>query len=320
MKKIAFVVFALLIAGLPLQSQVEVTAELDSARILIGDQVNLTLRIARAPGVQVSRVDWAGLEQAEELEIVEKGRLDTVAEQGGTTLLQQQLRLTSFDSGYHRIPPVAVHYLSEDGRGVARTNDLVLQVATFPIQSDSAALAPIKTIIEEPLRLQDVLPYVIGALLLLALALGIRYLLLRRSRPEAPPPVEIQRPAHEIALEKLAALEAAGLWQQGQIKTFHSELTHILREYLENRYRVRALESTSQEIVAQLADTDLEASWRHQLGELLRRADLVKFAKATPPADLHREALKLTTRFVEATRKREEAPAETGGESAQPLG
>ena len=320
MKKIAFVVIALLIAALPLRSQVEVMAELDSARILIGDQVNLTLRITRAPGVQVSRVDWTGLEQSEQLEIVEEGRLDTVAGESGATLLQQQVRLTSFDSGYHRIPPVAVHYLSEDGRGIARTNDLMLEVATFPIQSDSAALAPIKTILEEPLRLQDVLPYVIGALLLLALVLGIRYLLQRRSRPAAAPPPEVQRPAHEIALEKLAALEAARLWQKGQIKTFHSELTHILREYLENRYRVRALESTSQEILAQLTDTGLEASWRHQLGELLQRADLVKFAKATPPADLHEEALKLTTRFVEATREPIEVPAETDEENAQPLG
>lgn len=310
MGKTIFLVIALLAAGLSLQAQVEVTAELDSARIMIGDQVNLTLRIAREGGAQVSRIDWSELEGAEKLEIVEMGVVDTVAADDGMALLQQTLRLTSFDSGYHRIPPVAVHYISGGGTGVVRTNELALEVVTFPIQSDSAALAPIKTIIEEPLRLQDVLPYVAGGLLLLALVLGIRYLLTRKEKRPKPPPPEIKRPAHEVALEQLAALRAAGLWQQGQIKAFHSELTHILRQYLENRYRVRALESTTQEITLQLTAIGLDESWRDRLGELLRRADLVKFAKATPPASLHEESLQLAEAFVEATREVEEEEAE----------
>ena len=215
MGKTAFVVIALLAAGLPLRAQVDVTAELDSARIMIGDQVNLTLRIARESGAQVSRIDWSGVEKAEKLEIVEVGNLDTVADEGGMALLQQTLRLTSFDSGYHRIPPVAVHYISGGRAGVARTNDLALEVVTFPIQSDSSSLAPIKTIIEEPFRFQDVLPYVAGGLLLLALILGIRYLFARQEERVKAPPPEVKRPAHEVALEKLAALKASGLWQQG---------------------------------------------------------------------------------------------------------
>jgi len=313
MGKIASVVIALLALLSPLRAQVEVNAELDSARIMIGDQVDLTLRIARAGGVEVSRIDWSALEDVSALEIVDRGQLDSLGVDRGTTLLQQKLRLTSFDSGYHRLPPIAVHYADGKGGGVASTNDLVLEVSTFPIQSDSAALAPIKTIIEEPLRLQDVLPFVAGGLLLLALFLGIRYLLRRKEDGGQPAPPEVQRPAHEIALEQLAALKAAGLWQQGQIKEFHSELTHILREYLENRYHVRALESTSREITRQLAAAGLDASWREQLSELLRQADLVKFAKAIPPANMHREALEMTEAFVHATIEEEEEEEETVG-------
>ena len=73
----------------------------------------------------------------------------------------------------------------------------------------------------------------------------------RNKRAEEPayiPP----RPAHEIAMEKLASLEQSGWLDKEDYKTYQSELTYILREYLEGRFNIQAMESTTAEIIKQM--------------------------------------------------------------------
>ena len=97
----------------------------------------------------------------------------------------------------------------------------------------------------------------------------------------------IIRPAHEIAEEKLDDLKTQQLWQQGLIKEYQSKLTFIIREYLENRYDMKALESTTQEILKDLMSRDFDPGLNNDLREILTMADLVKFAKARPGENIH---------------------------------
>jgi hypothetical protein len=135
------------------------------------------------------------------------------------------------------------------------------------------------------------------------------FLLRRRRRTATAPPPPPPRPAHELALEQLQQLRGAGLWQRGEIKAFHSQLSHIVREYLEGRFAIPALESTTDEILAALRRTDLAEEWRLRLRQMLQTADLVKFAKAVPPENVHEEQLGQAVDFVTAT-KPEEEPAQ----------
>lgn len=299
--------FALLLWTTMLAAQVTVSAELDSNRIMIGDQVRLELTVVHDPDVEIQRIGWEVLKEQDEIELVAEGSLDTVS----TTddfILTQAFVLTSFDSGYHYVPPIPVSYIAGGQPETIQTNQLALEVRTFPIQSDTARLAPIKTIIEEPLRIQDLLPFLLLIVAVTMLGLLIWYLVRRRRRKEHPPEPEVVRPAHEVAIEQLSELRDRKLWQQGAVKQFHSELTHIVREYLENRFEVRALESTTEETMAQLGDR-IESDWREKLKELLQTADLVKFAKAIPPASFHEEMQQRAEDFVQATKK-EEVPEE----------
>jgi len=296
-----------------LNAQADVRAELDTSRIMIGDQVGLTLTIACEPGVQIQDIDWSVLEKKDTLEILRSGQLDTIPG-SENRLLEQRVRLQAFEAGSFQVSALPVRYRYQGRDEIVRTNPLSLEVTTFPVESDTAALAPIKTIIEEPLKLQDVLPYLLllGALVLIGLLLA--WLLRRKKQAEAPPAPEVQRPAHEIAREKLSALRAGRSWEAEDLKPFYSELTYIVREYLENRYHIPALESTTEETMAQLRQTGLDEEWREQLRELLRTADLVKFAKSIPPLSKHEPALKRAEIFVEETR---EAPEEAGDEQEE---
>ena len=148
-------------------------------------------------------------------------------------------------------------------------------------------------------------------LVLLALLGFSIYYLLRRKRkqqpavvlPPPPPP-----PAHETALQKLLELEQSDLLDNGEVNAFQTQLTYILREYLEGRYGIHALESTTDDILASLRNIGVPDEWRVQLRKMLQTADLVKFAKAQPPLSFHVEALYSVKTFVEQT-KEEDATA-----------
>jgi len=95
----------------------------------------------------------------------------------------------------------------------------------------------------------------------------------------APPPKP--RPAHEIALKALQKLYASDLLEKQEYKLFFSELSDILRTYLEGRYFISALEETTYEIIRDLKE-HLDDDKKKILSDILQLSDLVKFAKFKP--------------------------------------
>lgn len=306
LKRLAFLIAIFLATSNTGWSQVAVHAQLDTSDIMIGDQIGLTLFINHAPGAEIDRIDWAPLDEVKELEVLNYGELNTVAE-GSEILLEQRVTVTSFDSGYYFIPQIPVYFKDNGKTGITKTERLALMVNTIEAQSDSTQIAPIKDIVKEPLSFIDFIPYLAGLLVLIALGLLLYYFVNRKNRKEAPTRSKIILPSHEIALEKLEALKEAKLWQRGEIKTFQSELTFIIREYLENRFKIPALESTTSEISRQFKTLDIEKDWVSKLLSIFQTADLVKFAKAEPPVDLHTRALDEAEAFIVATKTEETA-------------
>lgn len=297
-------------------AQITVTAKLDSSNILIGDQVRMKLQVSHVPDLQVQNIDLSALEQEPKIEIIRTLPQDTVYNKE-EVIFEQDLILTSFDSGYHLIPSVPVQYAYQGQAGEVRSDQLALSVRTYPIQTDSLALQPIKDIITEPISFWDFLPYLAAGLGLVLIIVLVVWLIRRRRKTEEeePEPVD-DRPAHVIALEQLKALKERKLWETGEIKTFHTELTHILRSYLERRFNIRALESTTFQIMLgiKLQPKDvISERWYPDLERLLQTADLVKFAKAEPPMEWHQEMLELTRKFVLET-KEEEVEEKVEGE------
>jgi hypothetical protein len=100
-------------------------------------------------------------------------------------------------------------------------------------------------------------------------------------------------------LEKLRLLK---LWQSGKVKEYHSSLTDIVRTYLEDQFRLKALESTTSEILGDLREhTAIPKENQDALLKILSMADLVKFAKYQPVAEDHEQSMTVAVDFVNRT-------------------
>jgi len=262
------------------------SSRLDTNVIQIGDQINLTLSLT-VP--EKTKVFWPFVESdtlVTNIEILIKANVDTVKVENGIVTLQQKLLLTSFDSGYYSVPQFPFKYklAGDTSTYFAETLPTLLQVTSPEIDTEED-IKPIKPPIHAPVTFAEIAPWAGGGLLLIALVFLTIYILKKRKRAEplfrikpkpAPPP-------HVEALNKLEKLKLKKLWQSGKIKAYYTELTDIIRYYIERRYQITALEETTDEIIDNLnmvGDANPEAVTK--LRTMLILADLVKFAKEQP--------------------------------------
>ena len=209
----------------------------------------------------------------------------------------RQYTLVAFDSATLELPPLTVHLRS--GEQVL-TNPLQITVWPTPATADVNDAEPIRDILREPTLWTDYWPWAVGALVFLIFA---KWFFKKKPVPvaaiQAPPPPGI--PAHERALQQLAVLGQQKLWKQGRLEQFYTELSMVVREYLENRFKIPALESTTREILPMLKKTDFPQNLSGSLHEILQEADMAKYAQNPPPDHFHEKALDHARHLVTAT-------------------
>lgn len=292
--KYSFTIALLVLACHMALTQITFECAIDSNKLLIGDQRWLHLRAVSSTDFSpdtISFTEW------------EKLGIETLTPQQWqnerTDGYHQMIRVVAFDTGYIKLPPLQLTFETNLGRDTTYSNDLVLEVSGITI--DSTGLAPIKPILREPFKFRDAMPYVI-ALVLGLLLIGFTFLRKKKTVPE-PTIVEIPIPPDEIALTDLEKLRGKKLWQQGKIKDYQSELTHIIRAYIEARFAIPALESTTSEILQYPVVRQLNENLLQDLDQILNIADLIKFAKAEPDVGVHEQFMQKAERLVLATRK-----------------
>lgn len=306
MKKYIFLFLSLFLFAAPIFSQetkAEVLALIDSNKIKVGDQAHLFLEVTFPAG---SNVIFPILKDTLKggITIVEIGEIDTSydADDIKVKVLSQQLTITAWDSGFYPIEPFQ---FSVNGV-LFETKPILLEVIDVSLDPE-ADIKDIKSIAETPFSILEFLKeywyYFIGTLvLLLILAFIAKYL---RSRPKGQ--IETKKvipsmPAHEEALAALAALEQQKLWQQDKVKEYYSELTHILRVYLERRFDIHALEQTSDEIILGMRSADIPEVEKKKVMHVLMVADMVKFAKEKPLGSENEAAIAEVKKVVELTK------------------
>lgn len=210
-----------------------------------------------------------------------------------------------YDSGTAVLPPLrfAGSIPGDTTRRALFTNALVLTVTTVPVDT-SQDFRDLKPPLGIPMTLAEILLYAGIALALLAAAyVGYRVWKKRREREAAGgAPAAPARPAHVIAFEELAILKEKKLWQQGHLKEFYTEVTAILRRYFENRYAMMAMEETTDEIIVGLRKLRFPEQMLGDVERILRRADLVKFAKVQPSIAEHEEMFTVVHMIVDRTK------------------
>lgn len=305
-----FFCLALFAHGLIAQ-EVKVSLELNKEQILIGEQVEATLML-EFPVTDTVSFPHLGDTLTGKVEIVSKKGIDTnyTGSNMSVKQLSQQFVITSFDSGYHAIPPIHISSSS----GSVKTEPLLLSVSDVEVEMTEATqqgemeIKDIKDIRDVDFSLWEWIKtnwywltgLVVFLLLLWAYFKYIHSRWKKKGRPALIP--KKITPIHEIAFGRLAKLESQKLWQSGKVKEYHIELTDIIREYIEERFNVPALESTTEEIMEDIQEVIREDGIKTELNSFFVLADLVKFARHQPLPDENSRSMGQARSFVENTK------------------
>lgn len=253
-----------------------VKAQIETSNIRIGEQLNLRITVKEVDNVILPKLELKGLE------VVDSAKIDTL-----NYMLIQKYVITGFDSGAFYIPQQQIFVRNQ----AYLTDSLLVNVATVAIDTTKIKKYPIKSIKKEPLVLDDFIIYIyllIAALLIIGF--WIYWFVIRKRKIQEEEPTYVALAPYDEAMFKLNELDEKLLWQNNKVKEYYSELTDIIRGYIERELKVPALEKTSDEIIETLndfhdADTiNTTKENIRKLKELFQEADLVKFAKSKPLA------------------------------------
>lgn len=267
----------------------QVIANLDTNNILIGDQINFTIE-----GEIDKNSEWPIFtDSIGDLELLSFSEIDSTPTENGWRL-KQDFILTQWDSGFYHIPSISV--------GNEKTAAFVVTVNTINLEEDSEA-KDIKGPIDAPFTLSEALPYLIAAIIIgLLIYLLLRYL--KRDKPIeiiTPKPEVVPAP-FEIALTQLEELKIKKKWQGGEIKSYYSDLSDIIRTYIEDGLHTPAMEMLTDDIIDRLKARKIDTT---QLNILLNTADMAKFAKAQPTSAENELAMKFAFEFIHQTKPQE---------------
>ncbi len=290
------------------QSTPSVQSKVDTTFIKIGEQINYIIT------VETDSTDLVFFPEGQTfspLETVEAFATDTTRKKNRLRL-QKKYALTQFDSGVYTIPRQRIAINEKP----FFTDSVQINVATVPVDTLTQKMYDIKSLIaveKSNSWLWKIIAAIIIGLLLLAFLL---YWFLLRKKELTEKEKEALLPAYDRALLELKRLENSRYLIQDEYKRYYSELTDIVRSYLEEDVHVSALESTTDQLIDKLeilkdaGELKLEDDTIKQFKRILQTADLVKFAKSKPATTIAEEDRKSVEQIVIKTKEALPEPTE----------
>ena len=279
-----------------------VSVSVDSTTLFIGDQTDMHLQVTHDKQ-EVVQMPVYGETLMPGIEIVDRTIVDTTYLANDQVQLNQYLTLTSFADSLFYISPIPF----VNGNDTIFSEGISLNVVQpFEMDSTDMAITDIKDIYNAKIWWWGIIRWILLALACVGLGVGLYYLLryiMRQQKGEMTiKPSEPKRPAEEIALEALDRIKQEKIWQNGQIKQYHTQLTDVLRTYIAQRYDFSSNEKTSDEILREMKiRLQDNRELYNQLQKMLQLADLVKFAKWRTTPDENELSLKIAYDFVHQT-------------------
>ncbi len=283
---------------------VTVQAFIDSSTMAIGQQCKLNLTLTGPASLTYALPSFSGDTLVNGIEVVKRNPVDTIKLDNGFVKYLAEYLVTSFDSGLYYIPPIKVFA----GSDTVYSNELALKIVSYDVDTANYNLFDIKPVQKAPFVLFDYfLP-----LLLLILVVGLIYLAwwIKRQRNKRLNNKEetnlfAMLPPHVAAIMQLDKLKSEKPWLSGRNKEYFTQLSDVLRNYIQRRFQVNALEMTTSEIL-ELFFRDKETNSVYQnLKQILTLSDLVKFAKQVPIENENELSLMNAYLFVNQTKVEE---------------
>ena len=303
--KTACAVALFVVATPAAQAQVTVEASIDSTQILVGEQAKVLLEVSMDANQKLS-LPVISDTLVTGVEVVEIAKPDTqLLNNDKRWLIRQEYTITSFDSAFYYLPPLEV--LVNDEK--YRSESLALKVYSFPVDTlhPDQFFGP-KPIQEVPITWNDVSTMVYAFILMLLLGTAAVFFIIRfrNNKPIIKIiKVEPKLPPHQTAMKRIEEIKADKNIQREDPKLYYTELTDVLRSYIEERFGFNALEMTSSEIIEHLLEQKDKDSIK-DLKVLFETADLVKFAKFAPMMNENDMNLVNAVDFINETKVEED--------------
>ncbi|WP_299121759.1 hypothetical protein [uncultured Winogradskyella sp.] len=262
----------------------QVKTEIDTTKIRIGEQISYQIKVEAD---STSLVVFPEGQTFMPLENVEALKIDTT-KKDAKFLLSRIYKLTQFDSGSYTIPRQKIII----GDKPFFTDSLRVDVNTVEVDTTKQQLYDIKPIIEVEETGGNWWKWLLGVLAALALVAFLLYWFIWRKKPLTEEEEIALLPAYDRAKLALRKLDESQYLMRSEVKEYYSELTFVIRKYLDEKVYDRALESTTDELISRLQllkdgnQVPLSKDTIKNIESILKRADLVKFAKSAPDTAL----------------------------------
>ena len=262
----------------------QVKTEVDTTKIRVGEQINYKIKVEADSTILVVFPEGQTFIP---LENVEALKIDTTKRKA-KFLLSRIYKLTQFDSGSYTIPRQKIII----GDKPFFTDSLKVDVNTIKVDTTKQKLYDIKPIINVEKSVGNWWKWLLGILLALALVAFLLYWFIWRKKPLTEEEEIALLPPYDRAKLALQKLDESQYLIRAEVKDYYSELTFIIKKYLDEKVYDRALESTTDELVSRLQllkdgnQIELSKDTIKNLESILKRADLVKFAKSAPDTAL----------------------------------
>ncbi|MEM0932749.1 MAG: hypothetical protein AAGJ12_09800 [Bacteroidota bacterium] len=281
------------------QNDSKVSSEIDTTSIKIGEQIQYKITVETD---SINIVHFPEGQTFSPLETVEALLTDTLKEKNKVKL-QRVYALTQFDSGSYTIPPQRIAINEQ----AFFTDSFQIKVADVAVDTTKQKMYDIKPLIQVERSYAKIWMMILWIVLALLIIGGLVYWFFLRKKPLTEEEKEALLPPYDRAMLELKRLEKSRYLIQDEYKKYYSELTDIVRSYLEEDVQVTALESTTDELITKLEL--LKDSGELQLGEgtikqfqkILQTADLVKFARSKPSTSVAEQDRKLVEEIVVKT-------------------
>ncbi len=269
----------------------------------VGDPIQLRLTATYPAGFDLALP--ALPQQWGPFEVIEQSALPPTDDAPDRLRASRDVVVTLWAPGDYQTPPLTVGYRNPDGELYETTIPTVSLSVVSVLDGEETELRDLKPQVSLPGP--PLWPWLVGGLTLAALVggggwWGLRWWRQRAQALSTPSPPPDPRPPHEIAYAELDRIAQLDLPRQGAFKAHYSLVTDCLRQYVEHRYQVPALDRTTSELLVGLRRARVKHDARSRLREVLEEADLVKFAKLRPPVDQAYQALDRARNIVQITR------------------
>ncbi len=287
---------------------VEIVVNLSSNELKLTDYLTVQIETRFAEGVYVTPPYLSEAVYSPLLLIENPGEETFWSEQLGMMVNRWTYRFEPLTSGEFSLKAFLLNFRFEKEKTADPSQWPVYQIETEPIKyrvtsvdvNELDDIRDIKGLILPPF---NYFPLILTLLLLSGIGLlAVLYFRLARNRSEQTSENVILKDYFREAVRKLEELEKRGLLNKSEFARFHTELSEILRNYLEHHFGLRTKEQTTEEFISEIFETrTFTEDQRGILDRFLQLADLVKFATFQPGSEISREALEKVKLFVQHT-------------------